>query len=130
MAEWILRQSLLDAGNSNITVSSAGIAAVMGHPAAEEVQQLMGNRGFDISAHRATQLVPEMLLHADLVLVMEKEQRRTVEQQQPAVRGRVYRLGEWGDFDIPDPYRQGMSAYKKAMELVDRGVIDWMGRIG
>lgn len=129
MAEMILRQALGDTGNQSISVTSAGLAAVAGYPATVEVHQLMSDRGFDITAHRAIQLVPDMLLHADLVLVMENKQRQIAEQLQPAARGRVYLLGEWGGFEVADPYRQGMNAYKEALYLIDRGVSDWVERI-
>lgn len=129
MAEVLLRQSFHQAGNSATAIASAGIAAIVGYSATEIAQQLMASRGLDISGHRATQLVPDMLLQADLVLVMEKEQQQVVERMQPAARGRVFRLGEWSQIDIPDPYRQSIEVYREVLDMIDKGISDWMERI-
>ena len=130
MAQAILQSELNQTGRPDVNVISAGIAAVIGHAAEETAQKLMLERGLDISGHRAVQLVPEMLLHSDLVLVMEKEQQRIVERMQPAAKGRVYRLGHWGEFDTPDPYGQEIHKYREILGMIDRGVTDWMERLG
>ena len=129
MAQAILEYELNKDGRRNTEVMSAGIAAVVGHSAEDNARELMLERGLDISSHRATQLVPEMLLHSDLVLVMEKQQQRKVETMQPAAKGRIYRLGHWGDFDTPDPYGQEINKYREILGMIDRGVTDWMERI-
>ena len=129
MAEALLCQGLEQAGKSPPVVTSAGIAAIVGYSASDFAQQLMMSRGLDISGHRATQLVPDMLLQTDLVLVMEKGQQQAVERMQPAARGRVFRLGEWREFDIPDPYRQSIEVYNQVLSMIDQGVSDWMERI-
>jgi len=130
MAGAVLLDRLQASGNSDTKITSAGIAAVSGHAASDTAQELMRERGLDISGHRATQLIPQMLLQTDLVLVMEKEQQRAVEKIQPAATGRVFRLGHWKDFDIPDPFRQETRVYREVLGMIDEGVADWMERIG
>jgi protein-tyrosine phosphatase len=106
----------------HVNVESAGIAALVGRPADPIAQELMSERGLDISAHRARQLTPELISAFELVLVMDAEQQRAVESMSPSARGRVHRLGRWGDFDVPDPYRRGRPAFDRAYELIERGV--------
>ena len=130
MASALLQDQLHASGKPDLEITSAGIAAVAGHAASDTAQQLMQERGLDISGHRATQLIPQMLLQTDLVLVMEKEQQRAVERMQPAATGRVFRLGHWGDYDIPDPFRQETGVYREVLGMIDTGVADWMERIG
>jgi len=130
MAQAVLQGELAKAGHMDASVYSAGIAAVVGHAAAEPTQQLMHERGLDISGHRATQLVPDMLLQMDLVLVMEKQQQQFVEKMQPAAKGRIFRLGHWGNQEIQDPYKQEMRVYREVLGMIDRGIADWMERIG
>ena len=52
-----------------------------------------------------------------------------LEQQFPAVRGKVFRLGHIGNFEIADPYRQPREAFDASWAAIARGVADWAPRI-
>ena len=41
----------------------------------------------------------------------------------------MFRLGDVGKFDIPDPYRQPKAAFEAAYADIARGVADWVPRI-
>jgi protein-tyrosine phosphatase len=127
MAEVMLREALKD--RSDISVTSAGLGALVGYPAAEHSVALMQERGLDISGHRARQLTPEMITATDLILVMEAGHRRAIDLQDPTARGKVYRLCEWQDREIPDPFKQPRKAYEEALALIEKGVQDWAARI-
>lgn len=127
MAEAILRQSLVD--RSQIDVSSAGIGALVGHPADDHAISLMEERGLDISGHRARQISPELISQNDLILVLEAGHKRVIDTNEPSARGKVYRLGEWEDLDIPDPYKQQRSAFEDALKLIDKGVDSWVAKL-
>lgn len=103
-------------------VESAGLAALVGRPPDPIAQELMAGRGLDISGHRARQLTPEIIRAFELVLVMESDHQRAVEAILPSARGRVRRLGHWGGFDVPDPYRRGRPAFERSLALIDRGL--------
>ncbi len=126
MAEALLRQALAPAG---ITVRSAGLGALVDYPAEEHAVTLMRERGIDITNHRAQQLSPELLAAADLVLVMEKAHKRAIEQNEPTMRGKVFRLGEWQDEDIPDPYRKPRETFETALAAIDAGIAAWLPKI-
>jgi protein-tyrosine phosphatase len=70
-----------------------------------------------------------MCLDATIVLVMEREQRRRVEKLYPESCGRVFRITEDADLDVPDPYRRPEAAFRDALGLIDRGVSRWVQRI-
>ena len=89
----------------------------------------MKERGLDISDHRARQITPDMVHAADLVLVMEAGHKRAMDANEPEARGKIYRLGEWQDRDIKDPYRQPREAFEAALDDIDLGVIEWAKRI-
>jgi protein-tyrosine phosphatase len=89
----------------------------------------MAEMGEDITGHRAKQIHPDMVRDADLVLVMEAGHKRAIDDADPTARGKVYRLGEWQDKDIDDPYRQPKSAYAAALESIQAGVASWVERI-
>ena len=128
MAEAMLQDALV--GKSNASVSSAGLGALAGHPAAEHSVELMADLGLDITSHKARQLTPDMIESSDLILVMEQGHKRAIDSLEPAARGKVYRLCEWRDADIPDPYRQPREAFEEALVLIEQGVNDWAEKIG
>lgn len=111
------------------TIWSAGLGALVGNPADPLSIEVAAAHGVDLSAHRAQQLVGWMCQTAELILVMEQGHKSEVEQQYPLVRGKVYRLGEIGKFDIADPYREGREAFEAAYDHIARGVADWAARI-
>ncbi len=124
MAETLLRARLA-ALRPGLAVSSAGLAAPPGRPANPLAVALLADRGLDLSAHRSRQVTPELLAAAGLILVMETAQQRHLELLAPAARGRVHRLGAYGGFDVPDPYRHGRRAFEQALALIDRGLDDY-----
>ena len=125
-AECLLRQ-LLAEKKSNIQVSSAGLGALVDHPATSEAAELAQAIGVDLSQHRAHQLTRDMLHHNDLVLVMEQQHIQHIEAMAPESRGKVHLLGRWHhNIEIPDPYKKGSSAYKLALELIQASTQAWL----
>ena len=127
MAEALLKDALKK--QQDIIVESAGLGALVDHPASEHAVALIRERGFDISQHRARQITPDMVHAADLVLVMEAGHRQVLDANEPAARAKIFRLGEWHDRDIKDPYRQPKEAFEAALVDIDAGVAEWARRI-
>jgi protein-tyrosine phosphatase len=123
MAEVLLARRLRDLGRAPL-VESAGLSALAGWPADPIAQELMAARGLDLSRHRARQLTAEQVHASDLVLTMEADQQRAVEDQVPGARGRVHRIGRIGRFDVPDPYGQGRAAFEQALAMIERGLAE------
>lgn len=124
-----MAEVLIAAAMPHLIVSSAGIGALVGHSADPLARELMAGRGLNIGSHRARQLTGQMCQEADLILVMDEEQRAHVAQRHPFTRGKLFRLGEAARVDIPDPYRLGRPAFEKALELIDAGAAVWAERI-
>jgi len=127
MAEALLRSALRDQGD--FTVESAGLGALVGHPADDKALELMGEINEDVSEHRARQIHPDMVKKADLVLVMEAGHKRSIDIADSTARGKVSRLGEWQDRDIGDPYRQPKTAFADALQEIQEGVASWVQKI-
>lgn len=124
IAEALLRQQF-----PGKAVWSAGMDALVGKPADAESVAVAARHGLELSAHRAQQLASWMCQKAELILVMEQGQRAELEQRYLWARGKVFRLGEWGAFDIADPYRHPRAAFEAAYAGIARGVADWVPRI-
>lgn len=124
-----MAEGLLAAALPACQVRSAGLGALVGSPADETAVRLLRTRGIDISGHRATQITRQMCLDSEVVLVMEAEQRRRLEEMYPQARGRIFRLGDLAKLDVPDPYRQPEQAFRDALALIEQGVDQWVQRI-
>lgn len=129
MAEGVFRQAFVEVNNFESRIRSAGLGALVGHPSDPKAIQLMMEKGIDISDHRARQLNQEMIRKSDLILVMELDQKNTIEEIEPTARGKVFRLGEWGGFDIPDPYQKEIHVFEKTLILIEQGVSQWIKKL-
>jgi protein-tyrosine phosphatase len=128
MAEGILK-NWLTTKNSAIKVSSAGLSAVVNSSAAEQSLAMLKARNIDITAHRARQLTDSIVREADLILVMENAQKKKLESLYPFALGKVFLLGKWDNFEIPDPYTGFESDYENALNLIDKGLNSWQKKI-
>lgn len=124
MAEGLLREAMPE-----LSVFSAGLGALVGKPADATAIELATETGVDISQHRAQQLTSVLAGQADLILVMDSEQKAEIQRRYPAASGKVFRLGEVGKFDIDDPYRQPRAAFEHSFQLIQQGVNAWVPRI-
>lgn len=124
MAEGLLKNAL-----PNVQISSAGLGALVGHGADPIALSLMTEAGLDISAHRARSLTDQIARDADLILVMDEQQKQQIAQQYPYTRGKVFRLAEAAKQDIPDPYRQSPEVFQSVFAQIRSGVSEWTKRI-
>jgi protein-tyrosine phosphatase len=108
---------------------SAGIGALIGQPAAQDSIELMEQRDIDIRDHRAQQLQSWLCDSADLILVMDIEQKQHIEKQYPTTRGKLFRLGQFSQFDVFDPYKRPRDEFESCLRLIEQGVDDWVKRI-
>ncbi|BDT60637.1 protein-tyrosine-phosphatase [Massilia varians] len=124
MAEALLQRALPDC-----SVKSAGLGALVGKGADPHSVSLMAEQEVDISGHVAQQISQALVSEADVILVMDTEQKRYIENQYASARGKVFRLGEAAKTDIPDPYREGIDSFRHAQRLIEEGVQVWASQI-
>ncbi|MDP2677670.1 MAG: low molecular weight protein-tyrosine-phosphatase [Rhodoferax sp.] len=124
-----LAQGLLAQQLPKHAVWSAGLGALVGQAADPLSVAVAQANGLDISGHRAQQVTSFLCQKSDLILVMEQSHKTQLEQQFPLVRGKVFRLGQYSQFDIADPYRQPQEAFEAAYAAIAQGVADWVPRI-
>ncbi len=129
MAEGLFKRALVEVNKADYFVSSAGLGALTGYQPDPIACQLLLKKNIDISAHRACQLTREMIHKAELILVMELNQKIAIEENEPSARGKIFRLGEWGKFDISDPYKQDLVVFEKALALIEEGVSQWVVKL-
>jgi protein-tyrosine phosphatase len=128
MGAAVLQEALRQA-QAPVIVTSAGLGAMGGQKADPIAIKLMTERGLDINDHNGAQFTSSDGFENDLILVMETEQRYLIENGWPLLQGRVYRFGHWGNFEIDDPYQRGEEAFRRALKMIDTGVVRWLEQI-
>jgi len=124
-AEYLLKHKL--AHKPNIIIHSAGLGALVDKPIDPSAGQLLTAKGIDAGDHRARQLTTEMLLKADLILVMEQRHIKGVTDLAQQVSGKTFLLGKWSQNQpVPDPYRKSMEAFEHVYGQMDQFTDDWL----
>lgn len=127
---WGLLRHAVQSRALNLEVDSAGLAAHVGAPPDPIAVALLAERGIDIRQHVAKQATQEMLRAHGLILTMDRAQQEYVEKTWPLFHGRVFRWGQWQDFDVPDPYDGDEAAFRASLRAIDRGLSAWITRLG
>ena len=137
MAYGLLRRRLEALGLGDlIQVETAGTHALDHQPPTPLAQEVIAERGYDISHHRARTATPEILEQADLILVMTEAHRQAIFHRLPRVLPRVLLLSELaGEHrDIPDPYGGPREEYEMTAAMIEtyieRGLPRLLKRLG
>ncbi len=104
-------------------IGSAGLREITAGWSADPFSiRVMKENGIDISRHRARLLTSDLLKNVDLVITMEKEQSDIVQYSFPNFKGKIIRVGEYGNYDVPDPYSRNIKYFHESFELISKGL--------
>ena len=127
MAEGLL-VAALDEG-ANVSVGSAGVAAMSGQSASRETAAILKNRGATRKEFRSRQLDEELALESDLIIVLSASHADVVQRLLPEVADRVKLLTDFIDpaeglegADVPDPFGMNRAAYEEVAEVIDLAI--------
>ena len=124
MAEALLKQRF-----PNKVIDSAGVGALVGHPADPAALEIMTNQQIDITTHVAKQVDEQLAKKADIIFTMSDGQTKWIEERWPFCRGKTFKIGHWMDKDIADPYKHEMSAFETAYQDIVDGLEQWADKI-
>jgi protein-tyrosine phosphatase len=113
----------------DLHVESAGIVGLSGYPADETAHQCGMDNGIDLSQHTARFLDQNIIASADIILAMDKEQVKILENKWPFSKGRVFRVGHWNDMDIEDPYKKSRLVFDSVYQKIIDGLNAWSSKI-
>ena len=124
MAEALLKQRF-----PNKIIDSAGVGALVGHPADPAALEIMSKQQIDITSHIAKQIDEQLAKKVDLIFTMSDGQTKWIEERWPFCRGKTFKLGHWMEKDIADPYQHEMSAFETAYQDIVDGIEQWADKI-
>ena len=110
-------------------IDSAGLSALVDHPADEKAIAVMDVDGIDMRDHRAKQIDKDLVTTADLILTMSDSQKEWIEGNWPHCRGKTFRVGHWNDKDIADPYGHDQVAFEAAKQDITVSLDHWFNKI-
>ncbi|MEP6834886.1 MAG: ATP-grasp domain-containing protein [Gemmatimonas sp.] len=107
MAEAIMRQQVAEAGLTDISIRSAGVAARAGKAADPRGIAAARAMGFSLDKHQAQPVSPELVQESDLIIVMDFLNEARMLTRFRAARGKVFMLSPSDrsrTIEVPDPY--------------------------
>jgi protein-tyrosine phosphatase len=128
IAEHLLRHALR---HTDITVGSAGLAALTGQAMDPTAAELLREHGVNGDKHVARQLVRDSLHGTELIIAMQKGHVAHIAHATPEASGKVFLLTQWDSReDIPDPYRQQRPAFEHVFALIQHSIQRWLPHLG
>lgn len=123
MAAGYFRKLLAERNVRGVEVRAAGVMTVTGLRASQEAQQVMEAVEVDLSRHRSSQLTPESIRRADLILGMSPLHVQHALRESPEARGKTFLLKEFARSDlkniqISDPMGCTLEVFKKCFKEI------------
>jgi protein-tyrosine phosphatase len=119
LAEAYIKSKIKD--EDQIRVFSAGLETTPGKPV-NPVAEVIGRQyGLSLGEHRTTPINREMVLQADLIVVMEYSQRQRLLARYPEAQGKVLLLSSFRSgilTQIPDPYGGTIEQFDQCYQLI------------
>ena len=107
-------------------IASAGLGAMVGHPADPSAMAVAEQNGLSLEHHSGAQLTKELCREYSLILVMERKHIDGVFRLAPEVRGKTMLFAHWlAQKDIPDPYGKSTEAFEFVYRQLDESAKKW-----
>lgn len=120
----------LQSRGAAIAVTSAGIGALVGHPADETASEVAAAQGLSLDGHIARQFTRTLGMEHDLILTMEPGHRREIINAAPDLSGRVMLFDHWqGGVGLADPYRQPRAVHERIFAQIDAAGTAWAAKL-
>jgi protein-tyrosine-phosphatase len=116
LAEALLKKRLAEERVGNVSVSSAGLSAIEGMPAAANSKTVAKELGASLAGFRSKRLTDRRVALADLILVMEPGQAEQLLARWPEALDKVHVISELSGTPrrgIADPVGGSLAVYRK-----------------
>ncbi len=125
-----LGERLLQDKVPELNVSSAGIGALVGKPADATASEVAAEHEISLDGHSARQASAEILIAAELILVMESGHKSAISQIAPQVSGRVMLADHWSSgAGVADPYRRSKEFHQHVFKQLNSAMDGWAQRL-
>lgn len=116
---------------SKMTVSSAGLGALVGHGIDKQMVRCLNADGVNEVEHAARQFTRELAQEADIILVMEQDHVNAIQNIAPEAAGKTMLLGKWSNNEeIADPYKRSDEFFELIYKQMRTNVDAWAKKLG
>ncbi|TKA98127.1 low molecular weight phosphotyrosine protein phosphatase [Cereibacter changlensis] len=123
-------ERLLAAELEGITVGSAGLGALVGHPADPLASEVAAERGLSLEGHKGRQFTAELGREYDLILAMEPRHRAEIIRMAPQLSGKTMLFDQWtGARGIEDPFRRPRELHRQVQDQIARAAEAWVQKL-
>ncbi len=123
-------ERILQAALPDKTITSAGIAALVGHAADETAAAVAAAHNVSLDGHVSRQLTSELGADQDLILVMEAGHKHEIARRFPQLSGRTMLFDQWtGMKGIADPYRLTKGFHEQVFGQIKAAADAWAPRL-
>lgn len=109
-------------------VMSAGLSAAPGGRAAAEAQEIMKERGLDLSMHESQPLSERLIRFADIIVTMTRAHREAIVSHMPEAATRTFVLAR-NRGDVSDPIGMPIEQYRRCADQIDALLESWVDEI-
>ncbi len=133
MAEAALKEKLKKKRRTDITVSSAALIDMKATPADPLAVKILRENSIESEGHISTVLTDEMVVNADLIVVMEKSHKNLLSERYPEAEEKIRLLKSFVkgcqefDSDIKDPYKLTIYHYRLCFAEISTAVGAMLG---
>ena len=121
LAEGLFKKYLQENNITNVEVGSAGVGAFPGDAVSINSILVAGNRGVDISSHRARNINPEHLITTDLFFCMSESHKQVLLRHCDEEKIVV--------LNVPDPYGRPIEIYEECAKQLESKFPEILERI-
>lgn len=112
--------------DTKLQVNSAGMGALVGHPADAIAAEVAAANGVSLDGHVARQFTRALGREHDLILVMEPGFRAAIAAEAPELLGRVMLYDHWsGGTGIPDPHGHSRAFHEHVFTRIAQATQAW-----
>jgi len=124
MAAALLRRALIRMGRPDVRVESAGLYAKPWRGADPRSIALARASGVSLEAHESTPISWDLVMRADLILVMDYLNEAELLARYPQAAAKVFLLGayrgcHWRQAEIDDPYRGNQDDIRRCYDRLE-----------
>lgn len=114
----------------DISVSSAGIAALEGYGADADASAVAAGHGVSLDGHVARQFSHQIGSEHALILVMEAGHKQSIIKSAPDLSGRILLFDQWtGARGIADPFRRSVDFHEEVFMQIDKAANAWVDKL-
>ena len=119
MAEAIARELIrkLPPSGISFSVESAGVAAGDGYSASSEAEEVLKERGIDLSGHQSKMITPEMIERAQVIFTMTPSHAQALMQIAPQAVHKIFPIDQ--THPIADPIGQSAEVYRQVADTLE-----------